>query len=730
MRLSRILMPALVLLVLTGAGAPSSAVPGVEPVEVLPPNDSWLVEGKARAGALARKWATSYPVGDSRQDAYDVEHYDVVLVVNPGAEQISGCVQMKFSVTAPTTGELILDFLPTMTCRGVEMTAPTPATLDFTHDNDQLSVVLPEPLAAGARASIAIYYDGSPRPDGFYGFQFRTTDAGRPVAASLSEPWSARSWWPCKDVPADKATITAVLHVPIGFTAVSNGFPLNDFMSAKILQSVDAERLWIPVMAAGADPESFVTFAWHEPVPVSTYLFSVAASEYTELGEPYRGATGEFPIRHYVYPELAAAAAADFAVLPDMLDFCGELLGTFPFDREKYGMALFEWDGAMEHPTTVTWGDELVTGDGYFETIIIHELAHMWFGNLITPETWTETWLNEGFATYFEALWREHVGGAPALRLFMRQKSWGVGYGQDPLVRRPGVDDPWYYFASTVYHKGAWVLHMLRRLLGEDTFFACLRNYANDPDLRRGTATSADFVRVCEETSGTDLDWFFSQWLHRDNHPVFRVEWQNQDSGLVRLRLEQVQDPDSQAGYVPYLVPVDVRLQGSGTDVTVTVWNDRLVQEFVLPVPAPATQVTLDPNEWLLHDVVEIVGSPPAAGAAAAEFLGAVPNPCNPRGTIRWRTAVPSADRLEIFDLRGRRVRVAEWDARPAGERQFVWDGNDDGGGACASGVYLVRIAGRSVSAGSGETDAATRTDGPAPAARDWALTAKVTLHR
>ena len=340
---------------------------------------------------------------------------------------------------------------------------------------------------------------GQPQPDGLFGYQVDVTDAGKEVVATVSEPWSARSWWPCKDDPNDKASVTTNISVPVGMTGVSNGV----FMY-----------------------QEGQTFTWMEPLPISTYLVSLAVSEYVELNEPYQGSAGNFDLTHFVFPHLVEEAQADFAILPDMLDFCGYVFGPYPFTGQPYGMTLCQWDQAMEHPTAVTYGHVLVTGDGQFETIIMHELAHMWFGNLITPVDWTHVWLNEGFATYAEALWAENKWGSSGLISFMRQHDWGHDYGNDTLIRNPNSSHPPYYFRPIAYHKGAWVLHMLRRQLGDMGFFASLNRYLNNPDLRFGNAHSDDFRQACEDATGQDLQWFFDQWLYRSTYPVFEMTWQ------------------------------------------------------------------------------------------------------------------------------------------------------------------------------------------------------------
>jgi hypothetical protein len=305
-----------------------------------------------------------------------------------------------------------------------------------------------------------------------------------------------------------------------------------------------------------------------------------------------------------------------------------------------------------------------------------------------------------------------------------------VAYGFDPLLRREGVDDPWYYFNVIVYHKGAWLLHMLRHLVGDDVFFATLRNYLDDPQLQLGNATTDDFIRVCEETAGYQLGWFFEPWLHWNTYPIYEVTWENvgdENDNAVLVRLQQVQDPDPEYGLQPYQTPVDIRLQGPGFDTIVPVWNSMLDQEYYLTTPGPVEQVELDPHDWLLHDVLDTSGGPALPPAPPALLEGVAPNPFNPRGEIRWRTSLPTSDRLEIVDLRGRKVRTEVLPQRAAGPRTFAWDGRTDAGEACPSGVYLLRIDCRAGAAGAGADGSA---GGAGAAGGRWILTGKLTLAR
>ena len=488
--------------------------------------------------------------------------------------------------------------------------------------------------------------------------------------ATVSEPWSARSWWPCKDDPNDRAMTTVTIRAPLGMVGVSNG------------------KLTL---------RSGNTTQWFQVNPVPTYLVSIAVGDYVELADQYDGPAGRIDLRHWVYPGEEDDVREDMSVLPGMLDFCASLLGPYPFAGQPFGIAEVPWDEAMEHPTAVTWGDVLVTGTHQFDTVLMHELAHMWFGNLVSPVDWTHIWLNEGFATYFEALWAEHVHGQTGLISFMNSHSWGLGYGTDTLIRNPSSSWPPYYFRAIAYHKGAWVLHMLRRELGDEDFFAALRHYIERADLRWGNAESADFQASCEAVSGRDLSIFFDQWLTRTTYPVLRVDWQNnwqEGANEVRVRVRQEQDPEPDGSQPAYSFPLDVQMRGAGLDTTVTLIVYRLDQEFVVPLPATISNVDIDPQRWLLHDDAADVLNKSGRNVAAApvRLLPATPNPFNPRTVFMWETEVATSDEVEIFDVMGRRLLHRQWGERTAGRREFLWTGTDDTGREAPSGIYLYRV--------------------------------------
>ncbi|MEN8007981.1 MAG: M1 family aminopeptidase [Candidatus Krumholzibacteriota bacterium] len=666
----------------------------VQPMPEVWPQVS-LIEGKSPAAEAEVLSTTGMPVPDPLQDLFNVLHYKLDLQIDPDYGWIAGTVTVIIQAQEQPVNRIVLDYADGMTCSGMSITFPYTAHVAYLHRDNKITARLSTPIEPWQVGMIEVQFWGQPEPGDIFGYRVDLSDAGRPVVATVSEPWSARSWWPCKDDPRDKASVITKMSVPAGMTGVSNG----NFVG-----------------------QEGRTFTWEEPLPIPTYLVSLAVAEYTELNDTYSGSAGQIELNHFVFPELAAQAEADFAVLPEMLDFCGDLFGPYPFTGQPYGMVLCQWDQAMEHPTAVTYGNVLITGTGQFETVLIHELSHMWFGDMISPEDWTHIWLNEGFATYVEALWAEHRWGPTGLISFMNQHDWGHGYPTDSLIRDSASSYAPYYFRTIAYHKGAWVLHMLRRQLGDNDFFAALTAYLNNPALRFGNAHSDDFRQACEDVSGQDLQWFFDQWLYRTTYPVFDLAWNNdwqEGTNQFRIQLNQVQVPDLVQGDLPYRVPVEFKLVGTGLNTVVTVMSDQLNQEFVIPLDTDVTAVYLDPERWLLHDMA-VAKSQPAnddLAKAPVRLYPAYPNPFNPRCLFRWEAATTTQDLVEIFDVQGRRILSRQLASAEAGPREFLWTGIDSQGQQAPSGTYLYRVTCRGrASDGGGDSS--------------WQLQGKVTLAR
>jgi aminopeptidase N len=662
--------------------------------------DAWLFEGKLRPHDLpqAPGGFDRAPATHPLQDMIDVLHYANFLLLDFNSQSLSGVTFVTFAPVDDGVNELVLDYADDMSLTRSALIAPEYTDLSYVHDDDRVHATLPASYGVGDTLTAMVVFNGAPQPDGIYGFQFTEREDGALVAASLSEPWSARSWWPCKDDPRDKATFDLILYVPEGITGVSNGAELSQFNPHPYLTPRAAAAALAELPATFAD-KSFSISYWYEAQPISTYHFSIAASEYARLDDVYITAAGDdLPIVNYVYPDLVDEAEIDFAPLNDMLAWCEEMFGPYPFPGEKYGHALFDWDGAIEHPTATTYSSQFLTGDNYFDSIVMHELAHQWFGNQVTCEDWTHIWLNEGFATYAEGLWREHKYGPRSLYWFMYQRSFFTWWN-GPLVRDPDHGDPWYYFDNIVYHKGAWLLHMLRKEVGDQDFFHILRNFAHEPDLTYGVANSQDFVDYCERQTGQELSAFFDQWLYRETYPELDVSWYNLEFGgtpYLFLEIDQVQPVDPTCGDDPFEIKMDIRMETLAGDVTTTIGIARRSQVIRLSPPGPVTNVVLDPDGWLLHsaNVVTAVDQP-LDEPLVVELREPAPNPFTGRGVIAWTASRPTSDELAIYDVRGRRVRGWRLSPAGAGARSIAWDGSDEDGRRMSAGTYFYTVTSR-----------------------------------
>jgi hypothetical protein len=326
--------------------------------------------------------------------------------------------------------------------------------------------------------------------------------------------------------------------------------------------------------------------------------------------------------------------------------------------------------------------------------VIAHELSHQWWGDMITCETWEDLWLNEGFASYCEALWAEHLGGFTAYRNYMIDMDdyFYGGNFQGPVY------DPSQLFNTTVYDKGGWVLHMLRHVISDSTFFQGFWNYGHDPSFQYGTATTADFQNVMETTSGMDLDWFFQEWVYGVNRPYYQYWWVADSSGgnyQLTVHIDQIQQ-----NAPVFRMPLDLQVTTASGESTFTVIDSLGSQDFAFTIPENPQQVDLDKYNWVLKHV-QMVPSGGIGGDGGAILPRSLalhqnyPNPFNPSTTIVYD--IPeglSGDdmSLTVYDVRGREIRDLEVGPATSGRHQVAWNGRDDMGRLTASGIYLYRL--------------------------------------
>lgn len=528
---------------------------------------------------LARQKADRYASFSSppraqtqNQTDYDVTFYDIDIDLDAATSTIDGMVTMVATVLSDSITSVDVDLASTFTVASV---ISPPLKLNFTHANDLLTVSLGSHHAyQGETVILTIYYSGP--PDYSYGAFGFDDHAGSPMIWSLSEPFGARSWWPCKDVPSDKAD-SVDIHITVddNLIAASNG----------TLVSV--------VTGSGKK-----TYNWEERYPIATYLVSVAAHPYTTYSDWYHySPTDSMEVQFYVFPDHYTSVQATYALTVPMIEVFADLFGEYPFLDEKYGHAEFNWGGGMEHQTITSLG-------GWSEYLIVHELAHMWWGDMITCDDFHHIWLNEGFATYSEALWSEVTYGAAQYHADMQLAEY---FGPGTIYVDDTSDWNRIFHSGLSYNKGSWVLHMLRRVVGDATFFDILKTYYADSRYQYGTVTTEQFRDLCESESGMDLDFFFHQWIYEEYFPFYAYSWSSSELGgnyEIDLQIDQLQ-----TNHI-FTMPIDITIETTGGDTTVVVWNNLATQQYSITVTREPTAVYLDKDEWILRTVEEPVLNP------------------------------------------------------------------------------------------------------------------------
>lgn len=590
-------------------------------------------------------------VATPNQDAYDARYYALDLAPNVNTSVLYGTVRMLATVTAGPLGTLDLDFYSNM---AVDSVAAGGAPTTYTRAGNVLTVQLDRSYATGETVAITVRYHGTPSGGPFgavFAFDSRN---GKPLLWTLSEPFGARSWWPCKDYPSDKPdSVDVTMTVPSGMITASNG-----------------------TRVSSTDNGTVAVTHWHESYPIATYLVSIASYAYTAYTDWYRPSpTDSMPIRFYMYPEDSAGASGVNSLVKGMLAAFSARFGPYPFQREKYGIAEFPWGGGMENQTITSLG-------AFIEWVVSHELTHQWWGDHVTCRDFHHVWLNEGFATYGEAIWAEAGGGLSAYHGTMD----GFRYYGAGTVWAPDENDAGRVFDGNLsYNKGAWLLHMLRHVVGDSTFFDGMRAYG--AQFGGGSATTEDFQGVMEQVSGLGLGRYFQEWFYGEYYPQYRMatSWVPAGGGGfdVDVRIDQVQ-----TGQV-FWMPVDVTVNTGSGAYTFVAGDSLASQIFTFHVPDQPQSVQLDRDGWVLCTIgqpLTAVGDRPAA--PALRLFPVRPNPVRAEATIAFVLPRESVARVTLFDVAGARVRGWPETRFAAGTHALTWDGRDHAGRRVAAGVY------------------------------------------
>lgn len=522
-----------------------------------------IVESEMKAAATVQ----NFQVNPNTQD-YDITYHQLDLTVDPAVYFISGTIITTFTALSDMS-TITFDLTDDLTVSSVMMNG---SSLSFSQlSSEELVIDFPSTVTSGSSQTVTISYSGTPATNGFGSFTI-DTHSGVPVLWTLSEPFGARDWWPCKQDLNDKINMIDVyLTAPNGYQAVSNG------MEQSAVDNGNGTK----------------TTHFHHSYPIPAYLIAIAVTNY-QIYTQTAGTTTTFPIVNYFYPEDYTSAQVSCGVTPSIINLFENLFEPYPFNNEKYGHAQFGWGGGMEHTTVSFMG-------GWTRGLIAHELAHQWFGDKITCGTWKDIWLNEGFAEYLSGLVVENFDGNATFISWRNSKINNITSqpgGAVYLTDTQAENINRIFNGRLTYNKGSMLVHMLRWKMGDTAFFQGVKNYLADTNLAYGYAVTNDLVPHLETAYGASLTEFFNDWLYGQGFPSYTVNVQNTAANEATITVNQTQS-DASVSY--FEMPLEIRLYNSlGDSYDVVVENTFDGQQFTITVPFVVVNAAVDPNKHII----------------------------------------------------------------------------------------------------------------------------------
>jgi aminopeptidase N len=561
---------------------------------------------------------------------YDVLLYDINVTIFPDSQKIMANTSIGFVVTINMENNLVFDFTGLQLDSIFLDSDPAQGSIQ----GDLLVLNLETPLMTGDTHFVSIHYQGTPEK----GLYFRLNSANDMVIYSHNEPYDAHFWFPCKDDPSDKAKLIMTIAVPEDLIVLSNGV---------LIDKTDIGS-------------QYNNYFWQEEYPIATYLISIAAGSYLITTDTFTWENVDLLLEYYVYPTDLTRGATVLEMVKDMLDFYSGYIGEYPFFSDKYSMSEvpFREASAMENQTSTTMGDFVMDR----EDVIAHELAHQWWGDALTPQSFADIWLNEGFATYFDALFTEYKYGEEAFQKRMDDfYNFIVSDGSlaFPIYNPP----PEYLFGRAVYMKGAWVLNMLRKEVGDQIFNEIIQQYYEEYNYLN--VITGLFIDVVESVSGKSFVTFFDQWLNYGGMPLLVGSWE-QNKYIVKLSVSQNQSAPV------YKFDLEVLIEGVSTDTLVVIPVIDRESQLSISFVEPVSKMIIDPNNKILNTNNSPVYNIPTQSG----LVWLYPNPFNESITITYQ--IEKAEKVEIivYDVLGEIVESLLNEKKTTGIHQIDWDGS------------------------------------------------------
>jgi aminopeptidase N len=508
---------------------------------------------------------------------FDALHYDIRVTLPATGSVIEGTTEIQLALTSTAPSILPLDFTG-LQVTGVRVDGTAER---FVRDGGKLLIPVPAARSSNrSRMRVAVDYRGTPDD----GLLIRDNAHGHRAAFADNWPNRARFWFPALDHPADKATASFLVVAPPGLDVVANGL-----------------HTATPAATQQADGSTRQRFEWRIAQPISPYNMVIGAADFRvqAVGRSCFGGGRCIDVTTWLFPESADKASASFRRAVAMVDYFSELIAPFPYDKLAHVQGSSVFSG-MENATAIFYADQALADGSNIETTVAHETAHQWFGDAVTEAEWPHLWLSEGFATYFGALFFEHADGEAVFRDMMEENRLHVVASKrnDKPIVDATAQDLFELINANSYEKGAWVLHMLRGILGDEAFFDGIRRYYSSHE--HGTALTVDLKLAMEAASGRKLDEFFDQWLLRPGYPRLRVSSQwNSAQRTATVLVEQVQSER----WPTFRMPLTVELATAGGPIRRQVEVDERREQYAFELDSQATGVVLDPDGWLLKDI-------------------------------------------------------------------------------------------------------------------------------
>ncbi len=575
---------------------------------------------------------------------YDVTYQKLEFTVNPSVYYINGVVTTTFTALTAMSS-VTFDLTNSLTVSSVTRNG---IALSFSQNTtDELVITLPGGIPAGTSNTVVITYEGAP-DTGEQAFTTSTHGGSTPVLYTLSEPFGARDWWPCKQDLNDKVnSIDVYITAPSQYVSVSNGVEQD----------------------AVTNNNGTKTTHFHHGYPIPAYLIAIACTNYSIYNQT-AGTSTVFPIVNYLYPESLSGNMTNLANTPLIMNYYESVFGTYPFANEKYGHAQFGWGGGMEH-TTVSF---MVS---FNRDLIAHELGHQWFGDKVTCASWKDIWLNEGFATYMASMIIGQFDGETA---FIQDRSNMISNitsspgGAVYLTDTEATSVNRIFSNRLSYNKGAMVLNMLRFKMGDTAFFQALQNYLSDPALAYGYATTANLKAHLEATYGSSLTEFFNDWVYNQGYPSYTIVAHNSAAGQVQFTVNQTQ---SHASVSFFEMPVPVRVFGANNQqMDLVLDNTSNGQVITKSVPFTVTSVSFDPKKQLIAAGNNITLDTQNFDLSQ---LGLYPNPSDSKITLDLPQGI-SITQAAVYNTLGQQVLLS-------GANNTSWDIS-----GFSTGIYFLKI--------------------------------------